>query len=173
MPFVHGGKAALCQSLRTPVSWTVVKQKRCFPTLGNCARTCWQLPALASDHSSEPCHRFVPDPTAAPTPQSTPAATLKMALSALEISPGQLAPHHREQECCQASYVLGQSHFGHRQGSRTWRGLTSCQLPGEPLNPTGGSWQRGLLKLAVADDVPHSNCRGTMNSEQETSKNIP
>lgn len=178
MPFVHGEKAAMCQSLRTPVSWTVVKQKQCFPTLGNYARTCWQLPALASDHSSEPCHRFVPAPTPAPPPQSSPAATWKMALPTLETSPGQLA-HHREEECFQASYVLRQSHFA------LWPQAEQQDMEGFDFMPATwwapkSHWsqlmwtsQTGSGSGCVADDVPHSNCRSIMNSEQETSKNIP
>lgn len=105
----------------------------------NYARTCWQLPALASDHSSELCHRFVPDPTPAPTPQSSPAATLEMALSAfrnITWSAGTTLQGTRMLLgflCFEAVTLWPQA------GQQDMGGLTSCQLPGEPLSPTGAS----------------------------------
>jgi len=108
-----------------------------------------------------------------------PDATLKTAPSALETSPAQLALCHGEQECCQASYVLQQSHFGRRQSSMVWRGLTSCQLPGGPLkshwNKLTTMWtaQNGnVSKYVVAAGTPPSNWRCMMNSEQGTSGNV-
>lgn len=52
----------------------------------------------------------------------------------------------------------------------TWRGLTSCQLPGGPLksrwNKLATTWtaQNGSISRCVAAGAPHSNWRVMMNS---------